>query len=165
MKASGSIVVGMVVAAVVGTSAGCTSKIQGSGTTATVSSPSSSVSDDGRSVASYFKVGDCLRDRPEAGTDATLVDCAELHSTEVYGVFMLPDGDFPGASTIKEYVDKCPALARQYATPEEGLDPTMQTVRKSPDQQSWGIGDRSVTCFLAFDVPRAGAFGAGRWIK
>jgi hypothetical protein len=122
--------------------------------------------DDGRSPASYFKVGDCIQDIPQTGSNVTVVDCSKPHLVEVYGVFMLPDGAFPGEAAITDYKAKCPETIRQYMTPEEGTDPSNgRTLIKVPDADSWALGDRSVSCYIAFPAPRTGAFGAGKWIK
>ncbi|MGX9791774.1 septum formation family protein [Mycobacterium sp. MMS18-G62] len=94
-----------------------------------------------------------------------MVDCAKPHLAEVYAVLPLPDGNFPEGVDANTSKQKCGAVARTFVTPEEGLDPSMRTLVKFPDQASWGMGDRSITCFLAFNTARTGAFGAGRWTK
>jgi len=164
VKSKAVVIVGVVAAVVVGSSTACSSNLARS-KNAGSPAPTSLPKEGGRSPAAYFKVGDCLQDSPQTGKNATVVDCAKPHSAEVYGVFMLPEGGFPGEPTVKEFKDKCPAVAHTYFTPEEGLDPSMHTTRKFPDENSWRLGDRSVTCFIVFDAPRTGPFGAGRWIK
>lgn len=120
---------------------------------------------DGRSPASYFKVGDCLKDVPQSGKNVTIVDCAKPHLVEVYGVLRLPDGNLPDGIDAKSSKERCVSVARTFVSPQEGLDPSMRTLVKFPDATSWSMGDRSITCFLAFSTARTGAFGAGRWIK
>lgn len=132
---------------------------------AATSAPTESPNSDGRSPSAYFKVGDCLKNLPQSGSNVTVVDCANPHLAEVYAVLPLPDGNFPEGIDANTSKQKCGAVARTFATPEEGLDPSMRTVVKFPDEASWGMGDRSITCFLAFDTARTGAFGSGRWIK
>jgi hypothetical protein len=164
VKSTPVAIAGVVAAVVLGSTTGCSGDLTGS-KSAAGPPPTSLPTEDGRSPAAYFKVGDCLQDPPQTGKNATVVDCGKPHSAEVYAVFMLPTGSFPGEPTVKEFADKCPAVAHAYVTPEEGLDPSMHTIKKLPDEGSWSLGDRSVTCFIAFDAPRTGAFGAGRWIK
>lgn len=110
----------------------------------------------GRSAASYFKAGDCLAEMPGSGPDSTLVDCDEPHAAEVFAVLMLPDGDFPGRGTIEQYKDKCKQELAAYA-PTAPDDPSVVVLKRSPDEKSWDIGDRSVTCIAALNPPRTGS--------
>jgi len=112
--------------------------------------------DEGRSPASYFKTGDCFKELPKTASSVTVVDCQEPHSAEVIAVFMLPDGDFPGEAAVEEYKRRCdPALA-DYA-PDAVDDPAVRVLKRFPDEASWDIGDRSVTCIASFDSPRTGS--------
>jgi hypothetical protein len=113
--------------------------------------------DEGRSPASYFKVGDCFPDPITGATSIALVDCAEPHVGEVYAIFMLPDGPFPGNDSTG-YKKQCGAVARTILSPEEAAsDPTLTTNIKFPDEKSWAIGDRSVNCIASTDEPRTGS--------
>jgi hypothetical protein len=117
-----------------------------------------------RTVATNFvRVGDCLENAP-GGPTLTSTSCDKPHYAEVYGILSMPFDAFPGDATVKEYKAKCPQLARTYVTPEEGMDPSLRTNISFPDQSSWNQGLRSVVCFIVFDQPRTGAFGAGKWL-
>lgn len=116
-----------------------------------------SQADDGRSIANYFKVGDCFRDPIEGATSVTLVDCAELHAAEVYAIFMLPDGPYPGDGKGPEYKKQCGGVARTIMSPELGNDPTLKTTIRFPDAGTWAQGDRSVTCIASSNPPRTGS--------
>jgi hypothetical protein len=111
---------------------------------------------EGRSVTSYFRAGDCIEDISPSATSVTLVDCTKPHAAEVYAVFALPDGPFPGDARIQEYQDRCSRAAVAEYSSAAANDPSVDTVRRSPDQNSWDIGDRSVTCIVTFDPPRTG---------
>jgi hypothetical protein len=110
----------------------------------------------GRTPASYFKPGDCIKDIPKTAQNVTVVDCEKPHRAEVIAVFMLPDGDFPGEAAVEEYKSRCEPELANYA-PTAVDDPSVAVLKRFPDEASWGIGDRSVTCIAAFETPRTGA--------
>jgi len=115
----------------------------------------SGVSTDGRSVASYFKTGDCFKELPTTGADVTLVPCGELHAAEVVAVLMLPEGDFPGTATVDEYVGRCKQELLDYAP--DAVHEHVGLLKRFPDEQSWKLGDRSVTCIATVNPPRTGS--------
>jgi Septum formation len=123
------------------------------------STATASPNEEGRSPAAPFKAGDCLKDALQSGQNAMLVDCSELHVAEVWVVFMLPDGPYPGDAVVRDYKKKCgPAAFAGYAP---GVDlasmPTGHGAIKYPDANSWAQGDRSVSCIVDFDPPRTGS--------
>ena len=109
-----------------------------------------------RSPASYFKVGDCFGAVPVSGQDAALVDCEEPHGAEVFAVFVLPDGDFPGPDTVEEYTNRCEGELAAYS-PDAADDPSIRVRKNFPDEESWGLGHRSVNCIANFETPRTGS--------
>ncbi len=110
-----------------------------------------------RGPASYFKPGDCITDIPERrSSTVAIVDCTELHAGEVFAVFMLRDGDFPGQAAIREYVNKCDQELATYS-PSAADDPSVSVTKRYPTDESWGLGDRSVTCIATLDPPRTGS--------
>ena len=111
-----------------------------------------------RTPANYFRVGDCLQDPVTQGEPATIVDCAKPHAAEVYAIFALPDGPFPGTNKVIGYRKQCGAAARAIASDTgAGNDPSLKTIVRSPDEHSWALGDRSVTCIASSDHPRTGS--------
>jgi hypothetical protein len=116
----------------------------------------SSMFGDERGPASYFNAGDCITDMPPGAREVEIVDCKDLHRGEVVAVLMLPDGDFPGQAVIKEHVNKCDEELAAYAPSAVG-DPSVGLKKRYPDEESWGMGDRSVTCIAAFESPRTGS--------
>jgi hypothetical protein len=112
---------------------------------------------EGRSPASYFKAGDCIQGSPQGAKEATIVDCAKPHAAEVYAVFMVPDGPFPGEAAVQEIRNKCNRETfAEYAG--AGADtPNVNPVVRFPDATSWKVGDRSVTCMVTSDPPRTGS--------
>lgn len=108
--------------------------------------------------ATDVAVGDCLAEVPDSSlvSSVKVVDCADPHKGEVYTVFTMPDGDFPGQAAIVEYQNQCePALAA-YA-PAVMTDPQTGLFVLYPTEQSWGTGDRTVTCIATSNTPRTGS--------
>lgn len=149
-----SMVVTASVMVTVGALSGCMGRLPTQEASSTATAPPEQ---EGRSVASYFRAGDCIEDISPSATAVTLVDCRKPHAAEVYAVFALPDGPFPGDARIREYRDRCNQAALAEYSSAAADDPSVDTVRRSPDQNSWEIGDRSVTCIVTFDSPREGS--------
>jgi hypothetical protein len=109
-----------------------------------------------RTPASYFRPGDCIKEIPKTAQNVRIVDCDEPHGAEVIAVFMLPEGEFPGEAAVEEHKSRCEPELANYA-PSAVDDPSVDVLKRFPDEASWGIGDRSVTCIAAFETPRTGA--------
>lgn len=100
-----------------------------------------------------LQAGDCFND-PEAGsptevTSLEAVPCDEPHDNEVFYVFDLEDGKFPGADEVKEAgLEGCEPEAEAYL----GSDPAeagLTIVPVTPTEQSWDEkDDRTVICAL-----------------
>lgn len=98
-------------------------------------------------------VGDCFDDTTgeEEISDVPVVDCAEPHDNEVFHVFDVADGDFPGEDALVQSAEEgcLPAfesyVGRDYATSRLDIFPI------TPTATSWSSGDREVICAL-YDV-------------
>jgi hypothetical protein len=121
------------------------------------STATASPDDEGRSPASYFRAGDCIVDLSEGAQEAAVVDCAKPHAAEVYAVFLVPEGKFPGEARIKEFRSKCSREAFADYSPTAVDNPDVHPVVRFPDEKSWELGDRSVTCIVTLDPPRTGS--------
>lgn len=111
----------------------------------------------GTVTANNVEIGDCLAEMPDGTRVLTVrtVDCAEPHAGEVFAVLTMPDGDFPGQTALEEFSDRCgPALAG-YA-PAAIEDPSVGVYVLYPTEETWGQGDRVVTCIATVDPPRTG---------
>ena len=100
-----------------------------------------------------LQAGDCFND-PEEGsstqvTELQAVPCDEPHDNEVFHVFDLDDGDFPGADEAKELgLAGCEPELEAYigATAEEA---GLAIVPVTPTEESWNNrDDRTVICAL-----------------
>ncbi|WP_422742493.1 septum formation family protein [Mycobacterium sp. WMMD1722] len=112
----------------------------------------------GTKTATDVGVGDCLAEIPDSARVLTVktVDCAETHAGEVFAVLNMPDGDYPGDAAVEEYSNRCgPALATY--SPEAMTDDSVKLYVLYPTEQTWGQGDRAVTCVATLDPPRTGS--------
>lgn len=97
-----------------------------------------------------LEVGMCLNDSdlPATFTSIPLVDCAEPHDSEVYAIFELPAGEYPGDDEVIRLSDEgCFAAFADYV----GV-PYDQSVLYFqfywPDKRGWAVDDRAVICTL-----------------
>ena len=97
-----------------------------------------------------LEVGQCFDD-PDSFDEVSnveIVECATAHDNEVYELFDIPDGDFPGTTTVEEAaVEGClaafdPYVGRDYAS--SSLDVRYLV----PTEDTWSSGDREVVCVL-----------------
>jgi hypothetical protein len=107
--------------------------------------------------ANEVKAGDCLKELPASGLVLTVdtTECNEPHKGEIFSVMTMPDGAFPGSSAIEEYQDKCAPELEKYSR-EAISDPQIGLFVLSPSEDSWGQGDRAVTCIATSETPRTG---------
>jgi hypothetical protein len=114
--------------------------------------------DKGTVGATEVKAGDCLKKLPASGLVITVdtAPCGEPHAGEIFSVMTMPDGDFPGQFAIEEYQNKCAPELADYS-PEAAEDADVGLFVLYPSEDSWGQGDRTVTCIATTDSPRTGA--------
>jgi hypothetical protein len=109
----------------------------------------------GQEDAFALAVGDCVADPALNGDDTTevsdvgVVPCSDPHDTEVFAVFDLADGEYPGDETVTTDADQ--GCYKEFATfvgvtyEESELDYYFLT----PTQESWNaIDDREVACLV-----------------
>lgn len=95
-------------------------------------------------------VGDCF----DAGTDADevrdvpIVDCTEPHDHEVFHIFEVADGAFPGDDALLDRArDEClPALDEYLRAEVDRAE--LDAFPITPSEGSWENGDRAVVCAL-----------------
>jgi hypothetical protein len=97
-----------------------------------------------------LEVGTCFDDPDNFNevSDVPEVECSEPHDNEVYYLFDLPDGSFPGSAAVDTAADEgCFAAFQPYV----GIDYVNSILWYSyltPTSGSWDQGDREVVCFL-----------------
>jgi hypothetical protein len=99
---------------------------------------------------SEIEVGMCVNDADitESVWGLPVVDCAEPHDSEVYAIFELPAGEYPGDDEVIRLSDEgCFAAFADYV----GV-PYDQSVLYFqfywPDKRGWAVDDRAVICTL-----------------
>lgn len=157
--AIGAVVVGglVTVVQVVSIAAGVVEGIR-EGFDGTTRDESGNVVDSGEMIPTKLRVGDCFDDPNLRGLSAegvesgviTGIPCDEPHDAEVYGIFQMSGGDYPGQAAIDEHALKClPAFKEFVGRPYAKSNLEVGTYM--PSSRSWRLmGDRAVTC-VAWD--------------
>lgn len=104
-----------------------------------------------------LRVGDCLAETPEEGIAyvARVVPCSHPHVAEVYAVYDMADGDYPGDGAVSADAEEGCGLA---LTSEitVGFD-DVAMFEFHPTQLSWDNGSRGVTCVALLNGPQTGS--------
>lgn len=106
-------------------------------------------------------VGDCVNGAREAGSAATrlpTVSCTEPHESEVFAVFALPEGDWPGEDSVLQQADAgCYDRLPAYDA-GASEDPSVFITYLYPTDVTWAAGDREVICMTYYiDGERTGS--------
>ncbi|MEU4655360.1 DUF4190 domain-containing protein [Streptomyces sp. NPDC023723] len=107
----------------------------------------------GEGTAYALDAGQCF-DTPDGALEGVTYDvdevpCAGAHDGEVFAVFDLDDGSFPGDDSITAAADdKCYALRAGYAMDAWAVPANVDVYYLTPTRQSWRAGDREVTCLF-----------------
>ncbi|MFF8725183.1 DUF4190 domain-containing protein [Streptomyces sp. NPDC015171] len=79
--------------------------------------------------------------------DVDKVSCAGPHDGEVFASFRLPGGTYPGDGTVGDAADdRCWGLQDGYAMDGWAVPGDVDVYYLTPTEESWGAGDREVTC-------------------
>lgn len=109
---------------------------------------SSTLADSGDVRVEQLRPGQCLNGLEERSAIRNLpvVPCAEPHEGEVYAVFELPGGTYPGDDkVVKAAEDGCFDRLETQA-PKAADDPDTEVYFLHPTSSSWRLGDQGVTC-------------------
>lgn len=98
--------------------------------------------------ATDLRVGDCVNDLKDSNNLLSLpaVPCANPHEGEVFAVFDLPEGPYPGAASVDDQVNvSCSERLPSYS---QGAfeDPAIGLFVSYPLEVNWRLGDREVVC-------------------
>lgn len=101
-----------------------------------------------------LQVGDCFDDPDEPVeqlVEVPLIGCEEPHDNQVFALFDLPDGDFPGDAAVADQArDGCLGRFEDHVGTPYG-DSELFAAWLPPTEASWEAGDRQVVCVL-FDA-------------
>ena len=120
-----------------------------------------------RVAAIELDVGDCVAQAPFTTPEVTevslasVIDCAEEHTAEVYARFDLrlgPDAPFPGGGETRQRAQQQCRERFQGFVGRPWTQSELDIAALWPTRTSWGDGDRSVTCtvFRADGAPLTG---------
>ena len=105
-----------------------------------------------------LRPGDCVNGLDE-GTrvvNLTAIPCAELHEGEVFAVFELLPGTYPGEDVVDRRAESgCVDRLSVYA-PAAAAGDEFDVFYYVPTRRSWG-GDRGVVCLAAFTPQATGS--------
>jgi len=100
-----------------------------------------------------LKVGECFDDAQgvDVVSDVEMVDCDEPHDNEVYALFDMADGDFPGMSVVEDAaLEGCFDAFEPYVGIDY-LSSVLDFSWLSPTPDSWDQDDREIVC-VAYDL-------------
>jgi putative regulator of septum formation/uncharacterized protein DUF4190 len=104
--------------------------------------------------AAELKAGDCVTTVPTdlgAVRSLDVTPCTKPHRAEVYAVFDLPKGDYPGEQAVtKRAEDGC---GTRLPTIDESKQRGLGVDYIYPKRVNWQLGDRSVTCLVESSTP------------
>ncbi|MET7986273.1 DUF4190 domain-containing protein [Streptomyces sp. NPDC005281] len=81
--------------------------------------------------------------------DVDVVPCAGKHDAEVFAEATAHDGSYPGDSAVSaEAGDMCYSLTDTYAMDGWAVPDDVDVYYFTPTRQSWGMGDREITCMF-----------------
>jgi hypothetical protein len=108
----------------------------------------------GTKTVTTLKAGDCVTTLEESDnvTDLPVTDCAKAHQGEVYFLFQLPSGKYPGDQAVQKDAEaRCAKEINTYAG--AGADEKYDIFYLRPSPDDWSI-DRGVTC-IATDAKKS----------
>jgi putative regulator of septum formation len=109
-------------------------------------------------IATDLAVGDCITDIPNGALVKAMpkTDCSTPHAGEVYAVLTMPDGEYPGESTINDWQNKCPAELQSYSS-DALTDDSIGVFVLYPTAETWAQGDREIVCMATTEDKRTGS--------
>jgi len=105
------------------------------------------ITEGGSVSALSLQVGDCLNGLEEGADVQNLpaVPCTQPHEGEVYAVFDLPEGDYPGEAAIFDQAEAGCGERLSSVAPEAYDDPSVGLFYLYPVELSWP-DDREIVC-------------------
>jgi len=102
----------------------------------------------GSVAATELRTGDCPFSLPDsAARTLSVVPCTEPHVAEVFASFPLNTGAYPGEAEAKRFGGGgCTDRLAGYVGP--GREDEFDVVFLYPTDQSWRLGDRTVSCLI-----------------
>lgn len=106
-----------------------------------------------------LQAGQCITSLTETTnlTSVPIVPCTEPHQGEVFAVFDLPEGAYPGETQLAEQVTtRCSEELAAYA-PTAAQDGSVRLFYIYPLERNWADGDRETVCIAVSPSPTTGS--------
>ncbi|WP_017581956.1 septum formation family protein [Nocardiopsis valliformis] len=125
----------------------------------------------GTGNAMDVEVGDCFNEEEmfavpggenEEVSDVPLIDCAEPHNAEFFYAEDLPDGDFPGDTSVRRSAEEiCEGSALDDFLGENVTESDIFIGSLQPNVETWDLlDDREILCYVVVDGdPVTGSLG------
>ncbi|GGX40094.1 DUF4190 domain-containing protein [Streptomyces fructofermentans] len=95
--------------------------------------------------------------------DVDTVSCEGEHDGEVFANFTLPEGRYPGDDGITDAADeRCHTLQYEYAMDTWAVPENVDIYYFTPTRESWGLGDREISCLFGNMDEKGGLTGSLR---
>jgi hypothetical protein len=119
------------------------------------------LTESGRITVTTLQPGDCIERLQEGRSIESVpaVPCSEPHMGEVYALFNLTDGDWPGENIVLEQAE-VGCVDRLFDYSQSAFDDeSVDIFYFHPTRLSWQTGDREVVCvtYYYLDGPRTGS--------
>ncbi|TDD69673.1 hypothetical protein E1262_12010 [Jiangella aurantiaca] len=93
-------------------------------------------------------LGDCISNfnAEEQVSELTVIPCEEEHDQEVFAVFEVPDGDFPGSEAFQTQVESDCVSEFETFVGMPYNESVLEIQWLEPTEESWAQGDRELVC-------------------
>lgn len=93
-------------------------------------------------------LGDCISNfnAEEQISELTVIPCEQEHDQEVFAVFEVPDGDFPGSETFQTQVESDCVGEFETFVGMAYNESALEIQWLEPTEESWAQGDRELVC-------------------
>lgn len=111
------------------------------------------ITEGGSVSTTSLKVGDCVNGIGNSNNLASLpaAPCDQAHEGEVFAVFDLPPGDYPGQPEVEnQATTECSTRLDAYA-PSAATDENVGLFYLYPKARNWAAGDHEVVCVATSD--------------
>lgn len=121
---------------------------------------SGNVTEAGSESVLELQLGDCLGEMPAEGVafSAQVVPCSKPHEGQIYAVFDMPAGKFPGDKAISTAADRGCGSRLEGVSQAAYDDDQVEIFFFIPTTLSWSQHDREIACIAQYlDEPRTGS--------
>lgn len=121
------------------------------------------ITEPGRGLAQDLERGDCLADLPEDGElfMVRLAPCSDPHVGEVFVELAVTTGSdpdpYPGIDEVLDQAERRCSESMERDLPAAFDDPSVGLYYLYPTEDSWAMGDVTITCLATTEEPTSGS--------